>query len=58
MKINYLIEGNSGWIRITVFKHSRAIVWKDVDKHGMLFSERYGYKKHIKIGKWLIKFVK
>jgi len=31
-----------------------GFVIKDINVHGLMFSERNGYKKYIKIGKWII----
>ena len=39
------------WFRILGY----GIAGKDISKHPMLFSERYGYQKTIRIGKWQIK---
>jgi len=40
---------NSGWFRL----FGRGLMWKHEDI-GLLFSERNGYTKYIKIGKWII----
>jgi len=38
-----------GWIRI----FGRGIHWKDTSIHVTLFSERYGYTKILRIGKFI-----
>jgi len=43
-----------GWFRI----FGKGLSWKDVTKHELLFSERYGYAKRYVIGKWSIKLLK
>jgi len=42
------------WFRIFGY----GLVIKDYKKHGLLFSERYKYEWHLKIGKYLIKILK
>lgn len=42
-----------GWFRL----FGIGIKWKDISIHGLLFSERNGYAKGLKIGKWLISFL-
>lgn len=41
-----------GWFRI----FGVGLCWKHESK-GLMFSERNGYRKYIKIGKWIIKFL-
>lgn len=41
-----------GWIR--VFR-GHGFGWKDVQKHGRLFSERQGIRRTIKIGRYQLK---
>ena len=43
-----------GWFRL----FGRGIKWKDTTRHSLIFSERYGYVKSFKIGKWLIGILK
>lgn len=31
-----------------------GFVIKDINVHGLMFSERNGYKKYVKIGRWII----
>lgn len=46
-------EEGFGWFRLFGY----GIHWKDTAKHGFLFSERYGFTKHIRIGRFLIKWL-
>jgi len=41
-----------GWFRI----FGRGLTWKH-ENRGLLFSERNGYKKYIKLGKWIIRYL-
>jgi len=43
-----------GWFRI----YGYGIMFKDLKKWPMIFSERNGYSKHIIIGGWLIRLLK
>ena len=45
-------ENNAGWIRI----FGIGIKWKH-EKHGLLFSERIGKRKYIKIGDWIFGYL-
>lgn len=38
-----------GWIRI----FGIGLSWKDTTKHALLFSERLGYRKGLRVGKWI-----
>ena len=38
----------AGWVRLFGY----GIAWKDVSTHPMLFSERNGYVKTLRIGRW------
>jgi len=42
-----------GWFRF----FGRGLRWKDITRHRLLFSERYGYSKAITIGKWRIGYL-
>ena len=42
----------NGLMWLCIFKEGFVI--RDVNKHRLIFSEREGYKKYIKIGKWII----
>jgi hypothetical protein len=53
MLLTYHFYKGGGWFRI--FGHGLA--WKNTKIHPKFFSERYGYSKHIMIGKWLIKVI-
>ena len=48
----YFVNG-LGWFRF----FGIGLRWKDIRKHRMLFSERNGYKKMLKIGFWRISFL-
>jgi hypothetical protein len=48
----YCVDG-LGWFRL----FGIGLHWKDTSRHMMLFSERNGYKKAIKIGSWQIAFL-
>jgi hypothetical protein len=43
-------ERGLGWMRL----FGLIITWRDLKKNKLTFSQRYGYKKYIKIGKWVI----
>jgi len=43
---------SAGWFRI----FGRGIKWK-YEKLGLLFSERIGKRKHIKIGRWVFGYL-
>jgi hypothetical protein len=43
-----------GWFRL----FGVGLKWKDITRHGLLFSQRYGYEKAITIGKWRISILK
>jgi len=36
------------WFRV----FGKGIHIKDISKHGSTFSERYGYRKSLRLGKW------
>lgn len=42
---------SQGWIRIFGY----GFTWKDSYKQELLFSERNGYTKYLKLGKWIFK---
>ena len=55
MKIlSYYYENRFGWFRI----FGIGLKFKDITIHKMLFSEKNGYSKNIKIGNWLIGYLK
>lgn len=39
-----------GWFRV----FGKGLKWKDTSIHRLMFSERNGYKKGLKIGRWYI----
>ena len=43
--------GSMGWFRILGF----GLTWKDMRKHNLMFSERYGFTKYIRVGNWVFK---
>lgn len=43
-----------GWFRI----FGRGLHWKDITRHPLLFSQRYGYKKAITFGNWRFEYLK
>ena len=47
-------ENGIGWFRI----FGIGLHWKDINRHELLFSQRYGYKKAITIRKWRFEFLK
>lgn len=47
-------ENGLGWFRI----FGIGLHWKDITRHRLLFSQRYGYKKAITIGKWRFEILK
>ena len=42
----------SSWFRL----FGRGLMWKHID-NGLRFSERYGYKKYLRIGKWIVEYL-
>lgn len=55
MAINRYTSGKGfGWIRI----YSYGIKWKDSTKYGLTFSESGGHTYYIRIGKWVIGWLK
>jgi hypothetical protein len=46
--MSYYIVCGFGWIRV----FGIGIKWKDTTKHNLIFSERIGKKKYLKIGKY------
>jgi len=42
-----------GWFRV----FGIGVSWKDVNQHGLMFSERYGHRKHIRIGSYVFRFL-
>lgn len=54
--IFYLMHGNGiGWFRVL---NGYGMQWKDASRYRPLFSERNGYRKVIKIGKYSIRILK
>ena len=45
---------NSGWIRIFGY----GIVWKDLRRYDMMFSERMGFRRFIIINHYLVRTLK
>lgn len=45
-----LTADGKGWMRL----FGTGIYWKDTRKHDLVFSERYGNKRFIRIGNYLI----
>ena len=43
-----------GWFRL----FGKGMKWKNINKHLLLFSERYGYSKGITVGNWRISLLK
>lgn len=43
-----------GWFRLL----GKGLKFKDVTVHNLIFSERNGYKKFIKIKNWIISYLK
>lgn len=43
-----------GWFRL----FGKGLKWKDITVHPLIFSERNGYVKYLKIGKWSIGLLK
>lgn len=59
MKVNWrFIQGwldtDMGWIRLFGY----GIAWKDLGKHGILFSDREGKGKRYRIGRYQFKFLR
>jgi len=49
-QIYWYIESTQGYIRFFGY----GIRWKNTRHHPLIFSERQGIKKYIRIGKWII----
>lgn len=49
----YYYNDDFGWFRL----FGIGLTWKDFSKHGLIFSERYGYTKYLKIGKYVIRLL-
>lgn len=47
---SYYYHNRFGWFRI----FGRGLKWKDTSMHPLIFSERYGYAKFMRIGKWIV----
>ena len=52
--LSFYYKNRLGWIR---FFGGAGIKWKDVKLHPLIFSERNGYKKYIKVGNWIISYL-
>ena len=52
-RINWFFYDGGFWIRILGY----GISVTNKDKHSPLFSERYGYRRVFRIGKWGIKWL-
>jgi hypothetical protein len=44
---------HAGWFRFFGF----GLHWKDSTKHDLSFSERNGYRRYVKIGKWIVGYL-
>jgi hypothetical protein len=42
-----------GWFRL----FNKGLSWKNVNIMGLKFSERNGFSKYLKIGKWIISYL-
>jgi len=42
----------TSWIRL----FGIGLMWKHQDK-GLIFSQRYGYTKYLKLGKWIVEYL-
>ena len=47
-------EEGFGWFRII----GKGLYWKDTTKHQLMFSQRNGYHKSVKLGKWYFQILK
>lgn len=54
MIFNYHIEKDFGYFMI----FGRGLHWKNIKIYPLTFSERSGYEKYLKIGKWIITYLK
>lgn len=55
MKIwQFYYNNDFGWFRV----FGNGLLWKNIEKHPLLFSERNNIKKGIQIGKWYIRFLR
>lgn len=51
--ISWYVRGGAGWFRLFGY----GIYWRDIRKNKMLFSERMGYSRVLKIGSFMVKFL-
>ena len=52
--IQYFLKKRFGWIRI----FGKGVAYRDTTVRPLLFSERNGYVPYVKIGKWVITWLK
>lgn len=50
---SFYYHNKFGWCRL----FGKGLKWKDISIHGLTFSERGGYSKGLRIGKWLISYL-
>jgi len=49
----YHVGDGSGWFRL----FGAGIAWKDTTRWALSFSERNGYVKMIRLGKWMLRYL-
>ena len=52
--LSFYYHNGIGWVRI----FGKGLSWKNLHTHILLFGERNGYTKGIRIGKWYVSILK
>jgi hypothetical protein len=48
-----VLARDMGWVRLL----GRGVAWKDTTRHALLFSERYGHTRTLRVGRWSFKWL-
>lgn len=51
--ISWYVKGGAGWFRLFGY----GIYWRDTRRYKILFSERKGYSKVLRVGNFLVRFL-
>lgn len=46
----WMLRPGFGWVRV----FGRGVTWKDTRRYPLLFSERRGYTKVLRLGPWVL----
>lgn len=49
-------EPGHWWFRLT--RNGPGLFVKDTTRHRLIFSERYGYTKYVRLGRWIIGYLR